>query len=104
LPARRDFRYQGRNARRSSRKAQRFQAYRLFGLVTKCRVKSDASQEPARHRLSLWRRRFVVTGLFHCVTRRRSLVDEYFVTGRKPLTNSTDAQPLTRERVASVDH
>jgi hypothetical protein len=29
---------------------------------------------------------------------------ENFVTGRKPLTNSTDAQLLTRERVASVDH
>jgi hypothetical protein len=35
-------------------------------------LKSDALQEPARHRLSLSRRCFVVAGLFRCVGRRRS--------------------------------
>jgi hypothetical protein len=36
---------------------------------------SDASQDPARLRSSLSRRRFVVSGLFRCVSRRRCVGD-----------------------------
>jgi hypothetical protein len=59
----------------STRRSYRFGAGQRF----QGHVKSDASQETARHRLSLSRRCFVVAGLFRCVGWRRSAGDHQAV-------------------------